>query len=124
MPNLPRRLAAFAALALLPLGVACASGGEDGYDAGPRAHYATLIVENDNTSNVTVYALRSGTRQRMGTVTGLSTERFEIRRTMLSGGGELNVGIDPLGSNRMYTAYPIYVSEGDVIEVTVSSFLR
>lgn len=124
MPTLTRRLAAFAALLLLPLTAACASGGEDGYDAGPLGHYATLIVENDNTSNVTVYALRSGTRQRMGTVTGLSTERLEIRRTMLSGAGELNVGIDPLGSNRMYTAYPIYVSEGDVIEVTVSSFLR
>lgn len=124
MPSLPRRLAAFAALLLLPLAAACASGEEEGYDAAPRGHYATLIVENDNTSNVTVYALRSGTRHRIGTVTGLSTESFPIRRTMLSGGGELNVGIDPLGSNRMYTAYPIYVSEGDVIEVTVSSFLR
>ncbi len=124
MPILPHRLAALAALAVLPLGVACASGGEDGYDARPPGQYATLVVENDNTSNVTIYALRSGTRQRLGTVTGLSTERLEIRRTMLSGGGELNVGIDLFGSNRMYTAQPIFVDEGDVIEVTVSSFLR
>lgn len=124
MPTLTRRLGAFAALLLLPLTAACASGGEDGYDAGPRGHYATLIVENDNTSNVTVYALRSGSRQRMGSVNGLSTASFQIRRTMLSGGGELNVGIHPLGSNRMYTAYPIYVDESDVIEVRVSSFLR
>lgn len=124
MPTLPRHLAAFAALLLLPLAAACASGEEDPYDAAPRGHYATLVVENDNTSNVTVYALRSGTRQRVGTVTGLSTESFSIRRTMLNVGGELNVGIDPLGSNQMYTAYPIYVREGDVIEVSVSSFLR
>lgn len=119
------RLAGLAALSLIPISLACASGGaeEDG-QAGPVSDYATLVVENDNTSTVTIYAIRSGTRQRIGTVTGLRTERFEIRRSMLTGGGELNVAIDPLGSNRIYTAQPIFVNEGDVIEVTVSSFLR
>lgn len=123
MRTSPHRLATLAVLTLVPL-AACATGGGDGYEARPSGHYATLVVENDNTSNVTVYALRSGSRQRMGSVNGLSTASFQIRRTMLSGGGELNVGIHPFGSNRMYTAYPIYVDESDVIEVRVSSFLR
>lgn len=117
-----RRPPLFAALAtILILVAACASGGEN---EGPQIPFATLVVENDNTSTVTVYAVRGGTRQRMGTVTGLATERFEIRRSMLTGGGELSVAIDPLGSRRVYRAMPIFVNQGDVIEVTVSSFLR
>lgn len=120
-----RRLAPLA-VALL-LAAACASAEQEGIDweTGPeRTDYAALVVENDNTSTVTVYAVRSGTRQRIGTLPGLRTERFEIRRSMLSGGGELRIAVSLLGSTRVYTGQPIYINEGDVLEVTISSFLR
>lgn len=114
-----------AALVLVLVVGACATTGShlDG-DIETRSGFATLVIENDNPSTVTVYALRNGSRQRIGTVTGLSSQQFTIRRNMLGTDGELRVGVDPVGSSRLYTAQPILVTEGDTIELTVSSFLR
>lgn len=104
---------------------ACGSGSTAvSGDRDARAGYATLIIENDSPSAVTVYALRDGGRQRIGTIPGLSTERISIRRILLTPGGELRVAVDPIGSSRVYTAQPILVNEGDVLEMTVSSFVR
>lgn len=93
-------------------------------EAGGRSPFATLIIENDSPSTVNVYALRSGTRQRIGTVSGLSTQEFPLRQDHLGPGRELRVGVDPVGSSRLYTSDRIVVNEGDVIEMNVSSFLR
>lgn len=93
--------------------------------AGVRsAPYATVVVVNDGTLTVNVYALRQGSRMRLGTVTSLDRAEFPLRSTMLNGLNELQLLIDPIGSRRAYPAQPINVQEGDVIELKVSSFIR
>ena len=109
---------------LLALVAALLLGGCASIAGEPEPAYATLVVENDNTSTVNVYALRSGSRFRLGTVTGLGTEEFPLRRHMLGTAGDLQLLIDPIGSRRNYPSQRIVVSEGDVIELRVSSFLR
>jgi hypothetical protein len=111
------------ALLVVALVAACASR-DAGSGADGQPGYATLVIENDNTSTVTVYALRAGTRQRLGSIIGLSRETFTIRRTNLDPGGELRVLVDPLGSFRTFVSHPVQVAEGDVIEMRVNSFLR
>lgn len=110
--------AVIALLAALFLG-GCASAG-----GGPEPPYATVVVENDNIATVNIYAVRNGSRFRLGTVTGLATQEFELRRHMLGSAGDLRLVIDPIGSQRNYLTQSSIVNEGDVIELRVSSFLR
>ncbi|MEJ2502851.1 MAG: hypothetical protein P8177_05970 [Gemmatimonadota bacterium] len=106
------------ALALITLG-ACASSPRP---AEPP--YATLVVENDSPLTVNVYTLRSGQRMRLGQVSGLRTEEFGLRRSVLGAGGDLRLLIDPVGSSRNYPSQSITVFEGDVVELQVSNFIR
>lgn len=116
VPRIARFLAVILATAAL---AGCASTG-----AADREPYATLIVENDNTMAVNVFALRGATRTRLGTVTGLGQEEFSLRIGMLSGGNQLRLLIAPIGSPIDYPSQSIMVYEGDVLELRVSSFLR
>ncbi len=98
----------------------CASMGGSGGEP-----YATLIIENDGTATVTVYALRSGgTRMRIGQVTALGRAEFGIREYMVGGTSQLQLLIDPLGSRQSYPTQSIYISEGEVVRLVVSSFIR
>lgn len=124
-----RRLAARPALALA-LGLVlvltaliapgCASNGAE----GGRAPFAELHIDNDNPRIVTVYAVRNGTRMRLGTVNGVSSHTFPLRQSMIGSTGQLRVLVEPLGSNNRYFSDPIFVNEGDVIELTVSGLVR
>jgi hypothetical protein len=117
---LAARTAAAATIVLLILLIApaCASLG------GPAEPVGTLVIENDNPMNVNIFATRNGTRIRLGTVSGVSTREFDLRPDMLSGAGELRLLIEPIGSPRSYTALPITVRRGDVIELRVSAVIR
>ena len=109
---------------LLMLGIGgCASTGGAGTD-GAEGAFATVVIENDNPRIVNVTALRGGTRFRLGTVSALSTEELEIERHMIDSTGQLQLLIQPLGSGNVYRGQPILVSEGDIIELTVSSMIR
>lgn len=114
----PYLAAVMGLLALLSAVAGCASTDSGG------APYATVVVINDATATVNVYALRQGSRMRLGTVTSLGRAEFALRRTMLDGLNELQLLIDPIGSRRAYPAHSITVEEGDVIELRVSAFIR
>lgn len=122
----PRNLLGILVIAAGVLGGCASAGGEDGErDPSDDQPYATVVVENDGTSTVTIHALRSGgTRMRLGQVTGLSRAEFPLRRHMLRGGGQLQMEIDPVGSARSYPTHPLSINEGDVIRLVVSSFIR
>lgn len=113
--------------ALVVLGACAGSAPREGAEpeaAAPDNAYATVVIENDATRIVTVYAVRSGTRMRLGTVAGISSKEFPIRRNMLDTSGELQLMVDPLGSQERYYSDAIVVDAGDVIELRVSSLIR
>jgi hypothetical protein len=66
---------------LLTLGAAaCASGeGTQSTETAP-GRTAVVQVANNGFSDVTVYVVQSGMRRRLGTVTGLSQQRFLLPR--------------------------------------------
>ena len=116
---------------LLATALAVASGGLGALGAcasttrapasGP---FAELVIQNDNSRIVTVYAVRGGTRMRLGTISGVSTATFALRRDMLESDGRLRVLVEPLGSTNRYFSDPIFVDEGETVELVVSSLVR
>lgn len=106
------------------LAAALTVGGCAAMQGDPEPTYATLVVENDSPMTVNVYSLRTGQRLRIGQVFGLRTGEFSLRRSELGAGGDLQLLIDPIGSNRNYPSQSIIVYEGDIIELQVSNFIR
>ena len=123
-PTRPALLLA-AALAVAAAGTMTALGGCASTGRGPASGpFAELVIQNDNSRIVTVYAVRSGTRMRLGTVSGVSTVTFDLRRDMLESDGRLRVLVEPLGSTSRYFSDPIFVAEGEIVELVVSSLVR
>jgi hypothetical protein len=91
---------------------------------GAAEPLATLVVDNDNPMQVNIFAMRNGTRIRVGTVPGITTREFDLRHDMVGPAGQLRLVIDPVGSPRTYPADPIVVREGDVIELRVGAVIR
>lgn len=102
--------------------VGCAS--ERQRTMGDAEPYAVLVVENDGTFTVNVYAVRDGGRLRIGQVTALSTREFDLDQRMLSSSSRLQLMIDPIGSRRNYFSQPIGVYEGDIVEFRVGAAIR
>ena len=108
----------------LVVGACAGTGPREQGERAPDAGYATVVIENDATRIVTVYAVRSGTRMRLGTVAGVSSREFPIRRSMLDATGELRLMVDPLGSRERYYSDTIIVDPGDVVQLRVSSLIN
>ncbi len=80
-------------------------------------------VQNQNWSDVVVYAVRSGRRHRLGTVTSMSSARFRLPRGLAMGSGDLQLVADPIGSSRGFTSGPIHVSDGQEVALSVQNHL-
>ncbi len=106
----------WARLALvLALGTAaCGGGGKPSLGkASPRA---MVHVANNNFADVTVYVVQSGMRWRLGTVTGLSRQRFTMPR-MSYDAGDLYLLADPVGGSRSYLSPPVRVNAGEAVDL-------
>ena len=80
----------------------------------------TLRVENQATLDMNIYAIRGGQRIRLGTATALTTQVFEIPRTLLAGGmTPLRFLADPVGSDRTAIGEEITVIPGDEVVLTI-----
>ncbi len=78
-----------------------------------------LEVQNDNFHDATVYAVRSGLRQRLGYVVGFHKGTFKFRWPP----GDLRVEIDLLAAGHYYTQV-MDVSEGDELQLTIQPNLH
>lgn len=105
-------------------GCATAGGGTAGGGDATDQSFGSVVVENDSPLTVNVYAIRHSGRFRLGTVTGLRQETFELRRHMLDTGTYLQLLIEPLGGQHEYYTDRIYVAEGESVRIQVSNFIR
>jgi hypothetical protein len=118
--------AAKAGAALIAAGLlcgACAQKSTGPGDANSAADAATLVVENNKWLDVNVYAVRNGTRQRLGSVASLQTQRFRLPGWVTTGASELRLLIDPVGSEQMHLTEPIVVTDGSSIVFKVADYL-
>jgi hypothetical protein len=84
----------------------------------------TISVSNSNPLDMTVYVVNQSMRQRLGTVSTASTQRFTISLHQISPTGELQLLADPVGSRRTYTSEPIHVFAGQAVEWILQADLR
>ncbi|HEX2207459.1 MAG TPA: hypothetical protein VHG93_07235 [Longimicrobium sp.] len=108
---------------LLALGAAaCASGKGKPSLGKPPGRTAVVQVANNGFADVTVYVVQSGMRQRLGTVTGLSRQRFPLTRVAHES-ADVYLLADPVGGARTYLSPPVRVRPGDAVDLRLHATL-
>lgn len=78
-----------------------------------------LEVQNQSFYDMTVYAIRSGMRIRMGIVPGNQTQVFPIPRSLVTTGLPLRFMADPIGGRQSPYSEEIAVRPGDTIVIRI-----
>ena len=85
----------------------------------------SVHVDNGNWLDMKVYAMRDGgVFHRIGTVTSFTSEEFDLPRRLISSNARIRIVAVPIGSTQQYSAPPLIVSNGDVIELKLNNNLR
>lgn len=106
------------AFALLLLGVAaCNAFSRSG---SPDQNQPTVVqVNNQGFPDMTVYAVRSSQRVRLGIAPGNSKTTFTIPSSLISGLTSLRFIADPIGGRRNSVSEEITVAPGDTVGLTI-----
>ncbi|MDQ3389554.1 MAG: hypothetical protein M3483_08635 [Gemmatimonadota bacterium] len=101
---------------------ACAPPGE--MRGTPRVDRATtVVVENGNWSNMTIYLVRDSFRTRLGSVTSMQTATFRIPRDLLGSAFGMRLEADPLGSREVFLTPKFTANVGERIELKLHNHL-
>jgi hypothetical protein len=87
------------------------SGGEP-----PRA---SIRVDNEGFSDMTVYAVRSVQRVRLGLAPGHANTVFTVPSALINGATQLRFIADPIGGARASVSEEITVAPGDSVTLTI-----
>jgi hypothetical protein len=85
---------------------------------------ASVMVHNNNWADVDVYAVRDGTRTRLGSVTTAGSARFALPGALLAGASRFQLLVDPIGSRVGYVTQPLLVGPGQRIDLNVENNLN
>jgi len=106
-------------LSLLALAaVSCSTlhrGSQNETDRGPTV----VQVDNQGFLDMTVYASRSGQRQRLGIAPGNTKANLQVPQILMSGLTPLRFIADPIGGNRASVSQEITVVPGDTVVLTI-----
>lgn len=115
MMTYTRHLMALATATMLAGG--CAYGNTTMDDAAAFGDERTVIhVANNNWSDMTIYLLRDGYRQRLGTVTSQSSDTFVVPTHLIASAADVRLLADPIGSSRTFTSPAILIAPGQRTE--------
>jgi hypothetical protein len=92
-------------------------------DEQARDAEVAIEIENHNFSDIVIYLLRGSQSQRLGMVTGLSTNHFVVPYRRLGTGGNARLHAYPIGGPRGFTSEDITVQPGQWIKWTLESDL-
>jgi hypothetical protein len=109
-----KRTARTALLALTAaLGMsACASHPQYASEDSAAERAIGVEVTNHNWMDVVVYAVNSGSRVRLGSVTTGLTQRFRLPKSINVAAGQFYLEAHMVGSNEMFKSDPIVVNPG------------
>lgn len=96
----------------------CATGGERMTER-PGTATQEVLVENHGWDDVAVYALRGSSRFRLGTVSGMTTQRMVLTPGMLSADGTVEFLLRAIPTTSEYRSGPLLVCEGRQIRLDV-----
>jgi len=102
-----------------------AAGGDGaGFAQAAPANTAIVHVNNHNWQDVDVFAVREGMKMRLGMVTSMSSGDFKLPETFLVGSPNVQLRIDPIGSNNGYLTQSILVSPGQTVDLRIENNLN
>ncbi|MFL5606741.1 MAG: hypothetical protein ACJ8AD_09870 [Gemmatimonadaceae bacterium] len=116
-------------LVLLALAGCVASAASSGcrsaspYDEAERTNTVTLVVQNENHTDMNIYAVADGLATRIGRVTGNSTGRFDVSETFYNASG-FRIDATPVVGTGRATTGPLNVSSGLTVQFTIAPSLR
>ena len=99
---------------------ACASQAKNPFDT-PSGIASSVYVNVDNGLfyDVGVYALRGGSRFRIGTVTSHSQKRLKVAPSIVGTGRDFRLQADLIGSRERYLTQPLIISGGEQINWSI-----
>ncbi len=83
----------------------------------------TVEVTNRNWSTVRIYVLQGTSRFRLGTVTSMNTEVFEVSGALLGPGATIQLLAEVIGSSERVTTERVQVEPGLVIQWVIENVL-
>lgn len=92
------------------------SKGPSPLDLQPRT---TLVVDNQNFLDFTIYLIAGGQRVRLGLASGSRRTRFTIPPQYIFGASTVQFQADPIGGNRAPVSWPLSISPGDEVELII-----
>ena len=113
----------FAVAAFVILG-ACAPATEQTRGQHAANSGTTLMVQNENWNDVTIYLLRGTTRMRIGSVVAMGKAEFKLPAAYVVGVSDVTLQAAPVGSNESYISPAIMIFPGAQLALTVGSALR
>ena len=112
-------------LALLAASAACATHSSLGAsDANLKEPSARVTVVNRHWNPVRVYALRGHAQHRLGTVSSMSSDAFNVPEYLYKHNGHIVLHVQPVGSSETYTSGAIPCEPGARIEWRIHKILR
>ncbi len=115
-----RAAAALLLLAGPVMAAGCASS--EGAQNGSEQPETRLRVENRSGQMMTIYALRSSQRVRLGQVSGYDEATFTLPDYLVRGLASLRFLADPLAGSRSPVSQEILVEPGDTVELLIPSY--
>lgn len=104
--------------ALLLFGVAACSAMTHNSSAADQNEATVLQVDNRGFTDMTIYAMRSGQRVRLGLANGVTKTNLIIPSTLISG-TPIRFVADPIGGTRASVSQEIAVTPGDTVIMTI-----
>lgn len=118
------RLYTYAAGFFLLLGLlvlAACSGSKEAEGPQPET---TVIAQNDNPLDVTLYVARGTQRIRLGVVSSGDRQAYVIPEIILNGPTHLQFLADPIGSPHTFLVDEVFMVPGDEFYLSISGALR
>jgi hypothetical protein len=121
--NISHARHAFLAVAAATLLTACSSATYPTRETARQSAGTQIQVSNHNWMDMTVYAIRNGSRIRIGNVTSGASARFSLPRGFDLSAGALRLEADPVGSSETFVSEPMAVEVGTVVNWTIENHI-
>lgn len=102
----------------------CTTGRRSTPAGSARIEPSSLIIRNNHWSDVTIWVMTGGQRNRLGTVTAARSARFTFPRYTLNYSGEVRLIANALADARPLVTETIVLQPGSVVEWTLESSLQ
>jgi hypothetical protein len=111
---------------MLALGLSACGGAarSEGPVVGSAGAEAVLVVENQSTSDMRIYAAYASQEIRLGSVTGLQTQRLNIPSSIVGNGRDLSFVASPLAGRTPASSFSIYVVPGEEVRLVIPPTVR